>query len=249
MRAMNQGAGLPLTRGVKWLLIANVSIWLVFQVLAEGFGGLHVTGFLGLIPIKLVDGFYIWQLVTYMFLHALDVTHILFNMLMLWWLGSELEQRWGTKFFLTYYFVTGIGAGLLYVIGLWIYAIASGKIVSLGIPVIGASGAIFGLMLAYGILFGERTVHFMMMFPMQAKYFVLILGAIQVVSLLTTGVRGGEVAYLAHLGGLVSGFLYLRGRAWWNQRGAPGKARRNLRLVVDNDKSDKAQGNGPKYWN
>jgi membrane associated rhomboid family serine protease len=112
----------------------------------------------------------------------------------------------------------------------------------------GASGAIFGLLLAYGILFGERIIHVMMVFPMKAKYMVMILGAVEVASLLTADVNGGDVAYLAHLGGLISGYLALLGwtkyqRLQWSQKAK--KKHGNLRLVVDNEKEQKA----PKYWN
>ena len=103
-------------------------------------------------------------------------------------------------------------------------------------------------MLAYGILFGERTIYLMGAFPIKAKFFVLIMGAIQVSSLLTADVNGGDVAYLCHIGGLLSGYLILLGwtriqRLQWNMKGK--KRGRNLRLVVDNEKSEKT----PKYWN
>jgi membrane associated rhomboid family serine protease len=114
---------------------------------------------------------------------------------------------------------------------------------------LGGSGSVFGLLLAFGVIFGERVIHFMMVFPMKAKYFVLIIGGIEVASLLTADVNGGDVAYLAHIGGIASGFITLQGWAYfkrwqWNYR---AKKRKNLRLVVDNDQ--KTNRNDPKYWN
>ena len=116
----------------------------------------------------------------------------------------------------------------------------------------GASGAIFGLLLAYGILFGERTLHFMMLFPMKAKMFILILAGVEIVSLLGSGVTGGEVANLAHLGGFAAGYLTLLGFTKWKRYKWDRKSNkkgRNLRLVVDNDNIENKTGNSPKYWN
>lgn len=249
---MNRGVTFqtaPLTPAVKWLLIINVAIWFVFQVILEGFLRIPFSSNFGLYPGKVLFNFHIWQLVTYMFLHSLQVTHILFNMLMLWFFGAELEQRWGTKFFLTYYFACGIGAAILYCLGVWGYALFTGSQIGMVVPVIGASGAIFGLLLAQGILFGERIVYFFMLFPMKTRFFVALMGFVQLASMMTSGVSGGEVAYLAHLGGLVSGYIFLKvksmmDRSGWKKKPNKNKGR-NLRLVVNNEKNDKP----PKYWN
>ena len=114
-----------------------------------------------------------------MFVHAMGVFHILFNMLVLWWFGAELELRWGSRFFLTYYLVCGVGAGAIYLIGTLGYALITGNVLPLAVPLVGASGATYGLLLAYGILFGERIIYFMMLFPMKAKYFTMIIGAVE----------------------------------------------------------------------
>ncbi len=240
----------PMTPAVKWLLIVNVGIWFFCQVILEGFFRVPFSSFFGLYPGQVLYDFKVWQFGTYMFLHSLQVTHILFNMLMLWFFGAELELKWGTRFFLIYYFVAGIGAAVLYCLGIWIYALLTGSQAGLVIPVIGASGAIFGLLLAQGILFGERIVYFFMLFPMKTKYFVTLMGFIQLASMMTSGVGGGEVAYLAHLGGLVSGYLCLKGRDLaqqinWRRRAKSKTKGRNLRLVVDNEKKETP----PKYWN
>jgi membrane associated rhomboid family serine protease len=239
----------PFTPVVKWLVIINLAIWIGLQILLEGYGGVNVSKYLALYPGKVLFDYAFWQLFTYMFLHSMSVSHILFNLLTLWFVGSELEQRWGKKFFLNFYLLTGVGAGFIYTLGMAVYSYATGKQVGLVIPVMGASGAIFGLLLAYGLLFGERVMSFMFLFPMKAKYFVMILGGIEILSMMTSGVMGGEVAYLAHLGGLISGYLILRfwttlQRLQWNRK-AKTKTR-NLRLVVDNEKKDEKN---PKYWN
>jgi membrane associated rhomboid family serine protease len=185
-----------ITPTVKWLIVANVVIWVGFQILLEGYAGIPFNRHFALYPGKFIYEFFLWQPFTYMFLHSLQVSHILFNMMMLWFIGVELEQRWGRKFFLAYYIICGAGSAILYSFIMAIYSALTGGQTGLVVPVLGASGAIFGLLLAYGILFGERTMHFMMVFPMKAKYFVTILGAIEVVSILTSGVTGGEVAIM-----------------------------------------------------
>lgn len=240
----------PMTPAVKWLLIINVAVWFVIQVIVEGFLRIPFTSIFGLYPGKVLFDFNIWQIFSYMFLHSMQVTHILFNMLMLWFFGAELEQRWGTKFFLIYYFVSGVGAAILYCLGVWGWALATGSQTGLIVPVIGASGAIFGLLLAQGILFGERIVYFFMLFPMKTRYFVALMGLVQLASMMTSSVSGGEVAYLAHLGGLVSGYLCLKAKGWKDrndQRRRTKSKGRNLRLVVDNEKS--SSDKPPKYWN
>ncbi len=244
---------MPLTKIVKWLIIINMSVWLfgvlIFQNLVMGDASLFL--YLGLIPEKMINSFWIWQPLTYMFIHSQGVMHVVFNMVMLWWLGSELEQRWGSKFFLTYYLVSGAGAGILYLLAVLGYFLITNNFVPLTIPVVGASGAIFGLLVAYGILFGERLVFFMMLFPMKARYFVMLLGGIEFVMLLESGFRG-DIANLAHLGGIASGFLFLWGyNRYQSRRVRKGTQRhgRQLKLVVNNNPQDEDKQKGPRYWN
>jgi len=126
-----------------------------------------------------------------------------------------------------------------------IYYFISGNALPLQAPVVGASGAVFGLMLAFGMIFGERTIFFMMIFPMKAKYFVMLLGAIELVSLLSSGF-GSNVANLAHLGGIVAGFLFLIFYTKWQGRRVRKRTKRHgrsLKLVVDNERKN------PRYWN
>ncbi len=239
---------LPFTKVVKRLVIANVVIWIVFQVIVEKFifPDLNLEQTFGFVPVLFFKSYFIWQPVTYLFLHdSSNVLHVVLNQMMLWWLGSELEQKWGSKLFLMYYLVTGAGAALIYFIVTMIYVLITGTVQPLVIPVIGASGAIFGLMVAYGILFGERIVYFMFIFPMKAKYFVLILGGMEFMMLLSNGIGGGQVANLAHIGGVISGFLFLWIYSIWSKarRNGSGWRRRKLKLVVNNDEKE------PKYWN
>ncbi|MEQ1876901.1 MAG: rhomboid family intramembrane serine protease [Bdellovibrionia bacterium] len=242
---------LPFTPMVKKLVIANVAVWFLLQLVLDSFILPQPVFFMyfTLSPLEAARDFFIWQPFSYMFMHSTGSPwHILFNMLLLWWLGAELEQRWGGRFFLLYYMVCGVGAAFLYVLFVFGFSIATGRTIGLlDTPVLGASGAIFGLMLAYGIIFGERVVMFMFIFAMKAKYMVMLLGALEIFTILTSGVDGQSgISNLAHVFGLLSGFLFLTGYTRWQRRGSkPGGKKRtgNLRLVVDNEE-DK-----PKYWN
>ena len=235
----------PFTRIVKIIVIANVAVWLSLVVILQGMILNDNTVFqtLGLVPGSVLHNFFLWQPFTYMFLHSENIFHILFNMLVVWMFGSELEGKWGAKFFLTYYLVCGIGAALIYTVCMIAYSLISGDVLSLATPVVGASGAVFGLILAYGIVFGERVVHFMMIFPMKAKYFAAILGVVEFFTMINSS-SDSKVSNLAHLGGLVAGFIFLNGWVKWRtSRKQKQTPKRNLKLVVDNEKKD------PKYWN
>lgn len=144
-----------------------------------------------------------WQLITYMFLHA-GFAHILFNLFALWIFGQAIENFWGTKRFTTYYLLTGIGAALIHMF------IAGG-----GAPTVGASGAVFGILLAFGMMFPERYIILIIPpIPIKAKYFVMIFGAIELYS----GVMrpGSGIAHFAHLGGMVIGFILIK---FWGLKG------------------------------
>lgn len=244
-----------MTPVVKRLIVATVLVWFVGQVLLDSliFKSNFFMSFFSLRPGDVGRGF-VWQLGTYMFLHAPgEIWHVAFNMLMLWWFGSAMEQRWGSKFFLAYYLICGAGAGVIYVVGGYIaYFIFNAPLTSLMVPVVGASGAIFGIFLAYGIIFGERLIYIFGIFPMKAKVFVALLTAVQLVMLLSPGSHSG-VAYLAHLGGVVTGYLFLVlwSRKQRQKRGPSGRGRqerrRKLRLVVNNEDSD--DESNPRYWN
>ncbi|MBT4760649.1 MAG: rhomboid family intramembrane serine protease [Bdellovibrionaceae bacterium] len=243
----------PFSPVVKKLVIINVAVWIGLILILQQLvlDKPLVFAWFSLIPSKAMGDFFIWQPFTYMFLHSPNsVFHILFNMLLLWMFGSELEQRWGSQFFLIYYLVCGVGAGILYMFAIYIYYFISGDVSPLFTPVVGASGAVFGLLLAYGMVFGERMVYFMMLFPMKAKFFVMIIGGVELVTLLSSGVKG-EVANLAHLGGLISGFIFLYTWVRFKNKlikNFTKKRGRKLKLVVNNDE-DESKDDGPKYWN
>jgi membrane associated rhomboid family serine protease len=187
----------PLSPAVKVLLITNVVAWLLNLIVPT------MTLRLGLSPKDVFTGFAFWQPFTYMFLHDTHgFGHILFNMLSLWMFGTELERRWGTRFFTKYYFITGVGAA---VSTLLISLVSESVYYSL---TVGASGAIYGLLLAWAMYFPHRTIYFYFLFPIPARVFVLIVGAIAFLS--SFGGPGSGIAHIAHLGGLVVGYLYLK---------------------------------------
>ncbi|MEO7271179.1 MAG: rhomboid family intramembrane serine protease [Vicinamibacterales bacterium] len=189
----------PITPAVKWILIANVALF----VLTELFR-LPLSDYFGLIPADVFQRGWVWQLGTYMFLHA-GVGHILFNMLGVWMFGVELERIWGTRFFSYYYAITGLGGGVtMLLVSLLPFAATAPAYTS---ATIGASGALFGLLLAFALYYPERPILIMMIIPVPARIFVMIFGAIALLNSLRPG-RG--IADAAHLGGLVTGYLYLQ---------------------------------------
>jgi membrane associated rhomboid family serine protease len=188
---------------VKWLLISNISLFVVnyFAVVA-GYGGLFHP--FGLIPADVVHHFAIWQFVTYLFLHEpTSFGHILFNMIFLWMFGADLERLWGTRRFLNYYFLCGIGAGLCVVAANLIF-----NSQHLNTRTIGASGAIYGLLLAFGMIYPDTIILMSFFFPIKAKYFVMIMGAIAFMS--SFGASGSGISNVAHLGGMLFGYFYLK---------------------------------------
>jgi len=189
----------PLSTAMKALIGVNVLIFFAQTLKPE------LTGLLGLEPSYVVRKLWVWQLGTYMFLHG-GMFHILFNMLALWMFGAELERIWGTPYFLKFYFVTWIGAGILTVLFSLLPFGVSQQLY--GSIVIGASGAIYGLLLAYALYFPNRPIYMYFVFPIPAKYFVAIIGAIAFYSSLSSS---GGIANATHLGGLLVAFIFLNG--------------------------------------
>jgi membrane associated rhomboid family serine protease len=188
---------------IKWLLISNVAVWILFDVLLGPFTlrGVPVFGviefYLALSPIG-SGHFYPWQILTYMFLHG-GFLHLFFNMLALWMFGVELEHLWGSRRFLIYYLLCGVGGAVTNLI--------VAPLIGQEAPTVGASGAVFGVLLAFGVLFPDRPIYLYFLLPVKAKYFVtfyilweLFLGVTQ---------TSDGVAHFAHLGGAAVGFLYL----------------------------------------
>lgn len=225
---------MPSSPMVKKLIFYNVGVWFFLVIIIQGFFLKNnlIFQYLGLAPRQMFQNFLVWQPFTYMFLHSGSLFHILLNMFMLWMLGSELEKKWGSRFFLKYYLICGVGSALVYSLVFVVAELFSFNTSAFTIPVVGASGSVFGLLAAYGMLFKNRTIFFMMIFPMKAKNLVLLLGAIEVFNLLDSGL-GGPTANLAHLGGLLVGFLYLK--SLFSKPKKPAKfGNRHLKLVVDN---------------
>jgi membrane associated rhomboid family serine protease len=155
-----------------------------------------INFYLGLVPVLVWKKFFLWQLFTYIFLHG-GITHLLFNLLALWMFGGELENYWGARKFLFYFFFCGIGAALCTVI-LTPYQM---------VPIIGASGVIYGILLAFGWLFPNRPIFIYFLFPIPAKYMVILYGLIELFASMEG--TGGGIAHLTHLGGLLFGLLYM----------------------------------------
>jgi len=190
----------PITPAVRALLYANGAVYLASLVFPA------IVDWLGLVPRFVLERRFLWQPVTYMFVHARMPTHILFNMLILWMFGVELERMWRTKFFVRFYFVTGIGAGLISVlISLLPFAATRA---TYDANIIGASGALYGLLLAFALYYPNRPILMFLFFPVPAKYFVAILGAI---AFITSAEGSSGVAATTHLGGLLVAYIYLQG--------------------------------------
>lgn len=186
--------GPSLTPRVKVLILTCVGVFLLQQIGP----GREMIAFFGLTPQLVLTQLFVWQPFTYLFLHG-GFWHVFFNMFALWMFGCELERTWGSGRFLRFFFVTGVGAGLLSVV----FDPFS------TIPTIGASGSIYGILMAFGMLFPDRFVYLWFLFPVKVKYFVAFLGAVAFISALSS--PGSTVAHIAHLGGMVFAFLYLKG--------------------------------------
>lgn|SRR5690606_15242345 len=242
MRRLPSSAGVsfgpgPMTPAVKVIIIANVVAYLL-TLMAPSFA----IGLLGLAPVAVFTEGRIWQLATYLFIHSPgSIGHVLFNMLAVWMFGVELERRWGTPFFTKFYFVCGIGAGICTLLVALLPFDSATRLYYT--TTIGASGAVYGLLMAWALIFPHREILFMFIFPLKARVFVLIIGAIAFLSALNGG--GGPVASIAHLGGLIAGWLYLQG-----PRRAPDEIRRQIarwRMNRLRRKFDVHKG-GRNYW-
>src|ERR1700687_2606106 len=199
------------TPAVQWLLLTTTGI-LCFEILLKPFSGISAYNWFvlafGLVPSAVTHGLRFWQPFTYLFLHdGSTIWHILTNMFMLYMFGRELELVWGRNRFLQYYFLTGVGAGLINVIVNTV-PVFWGQQPS-DTATIGASGAIFGVLLACAILFPDRQV---IMFPipikMSMRTFVIIMTALEFLG--TFGLGGDNISHICHLGGMLVGYIYLR---------------------------------------
>jgi len=205
---------------VKGLIIANVAVF-ILQLIPGGIGNV-VTGLGAMNPVAAFGHLQLWRLVTYMFLHSPDmIFHILFNMLSLWWFGVELEDIWGARKFLIFYFVCGIGSGLFTLF----YLFTNPYVI-----VIGASGAVLGLLTAYAFYYPHRQILLFGIFPMRMRTLVIAYAVISVVFTFTGG--GGNVSHIVHLGGIAVAYVYLKAApALWvefNKRVYMWRSRRQI---------------------
>ncbi|MEE8201997.1 MAG: rhomboid family intramembrane serine protease [Candidatus Acidoferrales bacterium] len=207
------GLGSLLTPMVKKLIIINAIVFVLTLLLGtftEKLAGLFIREF-GLVPEKFIFGLRLWQPVTYLFLHG-GFWHLFFNMFALWMFGSTLERDWGSRRFLRYYLFTGVGAGLFSVLmtaaTAWLGWATQGQPL-MSIPTIGASGAIYGILLAFGLLYPNVPIYIWGLFPIPARIFVLIFGVMAFMSALRG--PGSGVSHVAHLGGMLLGLFYLYG--------------------------------------
>ncbi|MEZ5358680.1 MAG: rhomboid family intramembrane serine protease [Candidatus Zixiibacteriota bacterium] len=186
------GALQAISPGVKFLLISNAVVFVMQMVFGDGF-----TQLFGVIPIKVLKDLAFYQIITYMFLHG-GFFHIFFNMLILWMIGNTIENDWGTKKFLKYYFLCGIAGGVFTVMFM----------PNSPVPTIGASGAIYGLLVAYAVMYPNNTIYIFFVLPMKVKWAVIIFVGIAFVA--SFNAQSSSIGHLAHLGGAVVGFLYLK---------------------------------------
>jgi membrane associated rhomboid family serine protease len=233
---------LKITPTLKKLLIIYVAVFVV-QHGIDQFAGGHLQSWLALVPVYVLQG-RIWQILTYSFLHA-DVMHLLLNCLVLAFVGSDLEAIWGTRKFLTFYFYCTTMAGLFYLLVQFLMW----NPMYLSLPMVGASGGIYGLLLAFALLFPDREMLFMMLFPVKAKQLVWFLAGLEFLTAAFSG-QGGLGA-IAHLSGMGAGFVYLWMQAKGmqirkkNQADPKKKSSGHLRLVK-NDARDEDEK--PKTW-
>jgi membrane associated rhomboid family serine protease len=200
---------------IKALLLSNAAVFL----LAVFFGAFRIgetqlvaiiTSIFALYPID--GGFQVWQLFTYMFMHG-GFMHLLFNMFALWMFGMDLENEWGSRRFLFYYLVCGVGAGIS---NLFI-----GPLFGPAAPTVGASGAVYGILLAFGVMYPDRPIFLYFLLPVKAKYFVIFFLVLEMYA----GIAGTPdgIAHFAHLGGAAVGLILLMIyldriplRIWWS---------------------------------
>jgi membrane associated rhomboid family serine protease len=182
-----------ITPGIMYLLIANAAIFIIQTAMPNA----GLARIFGLVPYDITHGFTLWQPLTYMFLHG-GFFHIFFNMLTLWMFGSDLERQWGTREFLKFYFICGIGAGVITFL----------VMLNSTVPTIGASGAIFAVLVAFAVLYPNRVVYVWFLIPVKVKYLVMAMIGLGVFAAWSQSHDG--IAHFTHLGGAAIGYLYLK---------------------------------------
>jgi membrane associated rhomboid family serine protease len=205
--------GGPVTPVVKKLMIANGAIFLLQMAAGLMFPNAIERNF-GLSHQGLIDEFKFWQIFTYMFLHG-GFFHVLMNLFTLWMFSGELETMWGGRIFLRYYLFSGMGAGVFIAIMNYITCSANG----ICTPVtLGASGAVYAILLAYGMTWPNREVLLYFLVPVKMKYLVFFFGLIEFFGTLSSG-PGTNISHIGHIGGLISGFFFI---LYWRKKGFSG---------------------------
>jgi len=192
------------TDAIKILVSINFSIYVLQSI--SGKEDVFFRLF-GLVPSTFISDLMLWQPFTYMFLHApfyssVGISHILLNMLGLWVFGRELEQAWGKTHFLKYYFITGVGSGLI----TYLFQMGSDN------PVIGASGAVYGVLLAYGVSYPNRMLYIWGIIPVKSMWLVIIMGSIAFFGVLG---NADGISHVTHISGMVIGYFLLKKRWRW----------------------------------
>lgn len=221
-----------MTSVVRGIILFHVIVFLV-QLIGDHFFNLNLLHQLSLSSLSFWHQGKWWQPFTFFLVHT-DLFQMLLNMLILWMIGSELEAQWGSRFFTQYYFACALSGGVI--------CLLLSLFVKTPLVVLGSAGAIYGLLIAYGILYAERTMLFMMIFPMKAKHFVWLLIGVEV--LFSVFYARGAFGNIVHLSGMAMGFLLLvlRARQRLQQKllgssqvNKKKKSRSKLRLVVNNE--------------
>jgi membrane associated rhomboid family serine protease len=205
--------GGPITTSLKKIIVFTSVVYII-----QLFGNIVAPGVIeytfGIHHIGFIHEFKLWQPVTYMFLHG-NFFHIFFNMFALWMFGCDLEELFGSKNFMRFYLYSGIGAGIgIAFMNYYIYATNGYNPVT-----IGASGAIYAILLAYGMIWPNREVLLYFIFPIKMKYLVLLFGGIEFFGTIASAQGlGGNVSHIGHLGGFITGFILLKTRFWLRQK-------------------------------
>ncbi len=233
-----RGMSFPKTpKTIKAIIYLNVSIYIL--CISASWFKIDLFTLLGATPYLIIEKKYLWQPFTYLFVHG-NILHLFLNTLMLWFLGPELYKLWGRGFFIRYYLICGIGAGmatlLLPIIDPRSYLIAT----------VGSSGAIFGLLLAYGLNFKNRLLYLFGLIPIKAGKLVLILAGIELISMLSQ--NSGPISHIAHLGGLITGFIYIKAKDFELYLIRKKYLKLNNRYKVLKDVTD-IDPKDPRLWN
>ena len=246
---MNSQIHLPQLSKVNKILIGvYVGLFLLSTILSKT-TGVDLVSVLGLSYLGIKKGF-IFQFLTFPFVES-NFTGVLFNSILIWFIGSELELKWGTKFYLKFLAISTYISGLFYVLLSFIIGMSASAL-----PLYGPAGTMLALILAYGIIYSERVMLFMMIFPMKAKYFCMILGGIEIFMAMFSNQSN---ASWSHLVAMLAAYLYLKFKSL-QARGVTlqsikeeqhrNRMRSKLTLVKDDEETppQKADPDKPKYW-